>query len=107
MISLNEDVRTVVAHAQLSFVVTSRPDASPSLDGLHGRRFSRNEDESPWRHRLEIDSVDFLRRRGYRFGGQAELRDQGDDVSIGLASGRSRSMDPDIPRTAPGWCTSI
>jgi uncharacterized protein len=93
MTYIDEDVRNVVAQAQLSFVATIDPDGSPSLspkasvrvyDDTHVAFMDINSPgtiENLRRDgRLEINSVDFLRRRGYRLKGRAEFRDPGDEV---------------------------
>jgi predicted pyridoxine 5'-phosphate oxidase superfamily flavin-nucleotide-binding protein len=93
MIHIDENVREVMAHAQLSFVATIDPEGSPSLspkasvrvyDSTHIAFMDINSAGTieNLRHdsRIEINSVDFLRRLGYRLRGRAEFRDPGDEV---------------------------
>lgn len=54
---IDSDMRLIVASAKLSFVATLRPDGARNLTSDS---------------RIEINSVDFLCRRGYRFTGTAE-----------------------------------
>jgi len=118
MMQINEDVRNVVAHAQLSFVATIDPDGSPSLspkasvrvyDDAHVAFMDINSagtiENLHHDSRLAINSVDFLRRRGYRLKGRAEFREM--KSSIGFTIGFSNPTDPDILRTVPCWCTWI
>ncbi|GAA1206807.1 pyridoxamine 5'-phosphate oxidase family protein [Pseudonocardia alaniniphila] len=93
MAYVDEDVRSVVEQARLSFVATIDPDGSPSLspkasvrvyDDTHVAFMDINSPGTianlQHDNRLEINSVDFLRRRGYRIKGHAEFRDPGDEV---------------------------
>jgi predicted pyridoxine 5'-phosphate oxidase superfamily flavin-nucleotide-binding protein len=93
MVRINEDMREIVESARLSFVATVCPDGSPNLSPKGSMRVYDDEHiafmdiASPGTmanlaqdNRIEINSVDFLRRRGYRFKGTAELRGPGDEV---------------------------
>jgi uncharacterized protein len=110
MAYIDEDVRNVVAQAQLSFVATIDPDGSPSLSPKASVRVYDDthvvfmDINSPGtianlRHddRLEINSVDFLRRRGYRLKGRAEFRDPGDEVFEWLHDRLLRANGPGYP----------
>lgn len=64
---------------------------------LHGHQSTRNDRESP-SCRLEINFVDFLRRRSYRLKGRAEFRDPGDEVFRMAARLAARDQRTRIPR---------
>lgn len=93
MICIDNDMREIVANARLSFIATVDPDGSPNLSPKGSVRVYDDQHlafmdiDSPGtmaniaRHsRIEINSIDFLRRRGYRFKGTAEFREPGDKV---------------------------
>lgn len=90
---LDEDMRRIVDSAKLGFVATICADGSPNLSPKGTVRVydddhlvflnqaSPNTVANLRRDpRLEINVVDFLKRRGYRFKGTAELRLPGDEV---------------------------
>ena len=56
---LTQDMRDILASAMLAFVATVRRDDDP---------------------RIEINSVDFIRRRGYRFAGTAQVLESGHPI---------------------------
>jgi predicted pyridoxine 5'-phosphate oxidase superfamily flavin-nucleotide-binding protein len=90
---LNSDMRAVIEAAHLCFAATVTPDGRPNLspkgtirvwDDAHlffldiaspGTR--ANLDHSPW---MELNVVEQLSRRGYRFYGQAALHAEGSAV---------------------------
>lgn len=87
---IDADMRLIVAEAKLAFVATVRPDGSPNLspkgsvriyDETHLAFMDIASPETVANlaadPRIEINVVDFLRRRGYRFAGTAELHDPG------------------------------
>lgn len=88
---IDTDMRLVVESARLSFVATVEPDGSPHLSPKASLRVYDDthlvfmDIASPQTisnlaagSRIAINSIDFLRRRGYRFNGTAELRGPGD-----------------------------
>lgn len=90
---IDQDMRDIVDSAKLGFVATICPDGSPNLSPKGTVRVW-DEDHLVFLNqaspntvanlrrdpRLEINVVDFLKRRGYRFKGTAELRLPGDEV---------------------------
>lgn len=86
-------MRAVVQAAHLCFAATVTPDGRPNLSPkgtlrvLDGRRLffldlaspntRRNLARNPW---MEVNVVDALSRRGYRFFGKATLHPPGDEV---------------------------
>jgi predicted pyridoxine 5'-phosphate oxidase superfamily flavin-nucleotide-binding protein len=88
---INQDMRQVIQRAMLSYVATVCADGSPNLSPK-GSVFVYDDDHlifmnqnSPGtfanlRHdpRVEINSVDVFRRRGYRFKGKARILPPGD-----------------------------
>jgi predicted pyridoxine 5'-phosphate oxidase superfamily flavin-nucleotide-binding protein len=92
-VTLTDDMKAVVESAHLCFAATVRPDGRPNLSPKGTVRVwdetrifyldiaspgtRRNLEASPW---IEINVVDQLSRRGYRFFGRAEIH-AGDDVS--------------------------
>ncbi|GGO68478.1 pyridoxamine 5'-phosphate oxidase family protein [Nonomuraea cavernae] len=91
--TIDDDMRLIVETARLSFVATVCPDGSPNLSPKGSMRVyddahlafmdiaSPNTVANLRRDpRIEVNSIDFLRRRGYRFKGTAELREPGDPV---------------------------
>jgi uncharacterized protein len=88
---LTDDMRRMVNHVRLSFVATSSTDGKPNLspkgtvravDDEHlvfvdiaSPQTIRNIRANP---QVEVNSVDFLKRRGYRFKGVAEFVSEGD-----------------------------
>ncbi|MET7992041.1 pyridoxamine 5'-phosphate oxidase family protein [Amycolatopsis sp. NPDC005232] len=110
MTLLDDDMRRVVADAKLSFVATVRPDGAPNLSPKGS--VSVYDDEhlafmdmaSPGtienlRHdpRVEVNSIDFFRRRGYRFRGTAEILPPGDPVHKWLADWLLAANGPGYP----------
>ncbi|MFD1931133.1 MULTISPECIES: pyridoxamine 5'-phosphate oxidase family protein [Nonomuraea] len=93
MKTIDDDMRLIVDSARLSFVATVCPDGSPNLSPKGSMRVYDDEhiafmdiaspntvanlERDP---RIEINSIDFFRRRGYRFKGTAEFREPGDPV---------------------------
>ncbi|MEQ4722502.1 pyridoxamine 5'-phosphate oxidase family protein [Nonomuraea sp. B19D2] len=83
---ITEDMREIIESSKLSFAATVCADGSPSLspkgsvrvyDGEHlifmdiaSPTTAENLRRDP---RIEINSIDFIRRRGYRFKGTATL----------------------------------
>jgi len=88
---LTDEMRQMVNHVRLSFVATTSQDGTPNLspkgtvravDGEHlvfvdiaSPQTIKNLRTNP---RVEVNSVDFLKRRGYRFKGVAELVSEDD-----------------------------
>lgn len=90
---IDQDMRAIVDGAKLGFVATICADGSPNLSPKGTIRVwdddhlvflnqaSPNTVANLRRDpRLEVNVVDFLKRRGYRFKGTAELRGPGDEV---------------------------
>jgi uncharacterized protein len=89
--TITEDMRDIVASAKLAFVATVCEDGSPNLspkgsvlvyddDHLVFMHMASPTTVANLRHdpRLEINVVDFLKRRGYRFKGTAEFQQPGE-----------------------------
>jgi predicted pyridoxine 5'-phosphate oxidase superfamily flavin-nucleotide-binding protein len=94
---IDNDIRDIVDSAQLGFVATVNPDGSPNLSPKGSIRVYDDDHvafmdiASPAtvanlsvNPRVEIAVVDFLRRRGYRFSGTAELHRPGSAVHTWL-----------------------
>ncbi|WP_101947628.1 pyridoxamine 5'-phosphate oxidase family protein [Mycobacterium sp. 3519A] len=97
MTLIDNDMRDIVASAKLAFVATVNPDGSPNLSPKGSLRVYDDDHvafmdiASPAtianlsvNPRIEIAVVDFLRRRGYRFSGTAELHEPGSPVHTWL-----------------------
>ncbi|WP_433605182.1 pyridoxamine 5'-phosphate oxidase family protein [Dactylosporangium sp. CA-139114] len=107
---ITEDMRKIIESARLAFVATVCEDGFPNLSPKGSLRVYDDDHlvfmnmASPTTvanlrrdPRLEVNVVDFLLRRGYRFRGSAELRGEGDPV---YASSRRWVLDthgPDYP----------
>ncbi|MGW4488377.1 pyridoxamine 5'-phosphate oxidase family protein [Amycolatopsis sp. NPDC004368] len=98
MTLLDADVRRVLAAAKLSFVATTRADGAPSLSPKASVTVYDDEHlvfmdmASPGTvenlrrdPRVEVNTVDFFRRRGYRLRGTASILPPGDPVHTWLA----------------------
>ncbi|MGH3182249.1 MAG: pyridoxamine 5'-phosphate oxidase family protein [Streptosporangiaceae bacterium] len=90
---IDEDMRRIVDSAKLGFVATICEDGSPNLSPKGTVRVYDDDhlvfmnQASPATvanlrrdPRLEINVVDFLKRRGYRFKGVGEIRPAGDEA---------------------------
>jgi uncharacterized protein len=93
MTLIDQDMRNIIDSAKLAFVATVNPDGSPNLSPKGSVRVYdeshvafmdiaspatiANLSVNP---RIEIAVVDFLRRRGYRFSGTAEVHRPGTAV---------------------------
>jgi predicted pyridoxine 5'-phosphate oxidase superfamily flavin-nucleotide-binding protein len=107
---IDSDMRAIVESAKLSFVATVCPDGSPSLspkasvrvvddDHLAFMDIASPNTVANLTHdpRIEINSIDFLRRRGYRFKGFAEFREPGDPIHQWLLEWLVTLNGPDYP----------
>ena len=90
---LTQDMRDILASAMLAFVATVRRDGSPSLSpkastipydddhllfvDIASPQTIANLRNDP---RIEINSVDFIRWRGYRFAGTAQVLESGHPI---------------------------
>ncbi|OBH16194.1 pyridoxamine 5'-phosphate oxidase [Mycolicibacter sinensis] len=86
-------MRLIVESAKLAFVATVCEDGSPNLSPKESL-LVYGDDHLVFMHmaspstvadlrrdpRIEVNVVDFLKRRGYRFKGTAQLRPPGDEV---------------------------
>jgi uncharacterized protein len=110
MVRIDDDMREIVESARLSFVATVCPDGSPNLSPKGSMRVYDDEHiafmdiASPGTianlahdNRIEINSIDFVRRRGYRFKGTAEFREAGDAVYEWLHSWLLELNGPGYP----------
>ncbi len=106
---LTPDMRAVIEAVHLCFAATVTPDGRPNLspkgtirvwDDTHlffldiaspGTR--ANLAHSPW---MELNVVEQLSRRGYRFFGKAEVYEPGGPL---YEEGLRRVLDPTIPAT--------
>jgi len=90
---IDDDMRLIVESAKLAFVATVCEDGSPNLSPKESL-LVYGDDHLVFMHmaspstvadlrrdpRIEVNVVDFLKRRGYRFKGTAQLRPPGDEV---------------------------
>jgi uncharacterized protein len=106
MANLTHDMRRVVLEQKLGFAATVCPDGTPNLspkgtttvwDDEHllfadiwSPQTVRNLAENP---SIEINVVDPIVRKGYRFKGRARLHSDGDIFERGLAVLRERGYD--------------
>lgn len=93
MCIIDDDMRLIVESAKLAFVATVCEDGSPNLSPKESL-LVYGDDHLVFMHmaspttvadlrrdpRIEVNVVDFLKRRGYRFKGTAQLRPPGDEV---------------------------
>ncbi|MDT0465161.1 pyridoxamine 5'-phosphate oxidase family protein [Streptomyces gibsoniae] len=90
---ITEDMRQIVTSAKLAFVATVCEDGSPNLspkgsvrvyddDHLVFMNMASPNTVENLRHnpRVEVNVIDFLLRRGYRFKGTAEIHGEGAPV---------------------------
>src|SRR3954451_11614460 len=90
---ITPEMRKIIDSAKLAFVATVCEDGSPNLSPKGSLRVYDDDHlvfmnmASPTtvanvsrEPRIEVNVVDFLRRRGYRFKGTAEIRGAGDPV---------------------------
>lgn len=106
-VRLSEDMKRVVREQGLGFVATVRPDGTPAVSPkgttsvwddehlvflhLHSPRTVANLRASP---HAEVNVVDPIRRKGYRFAGNAEILTSGPRYEEILAwFGRERGID--------------
>lgn len=88
---INQDMIDVIESSKLMFVATVRADGTPNVSPkgsvrvLDGEHLIFADIASPQtvanlraRPSIEVNAVDFLRRRGYRFRGTAEILEPGD-----------------------------
>ncbi|MFI5614178.1 pyridoxamine 5'-phosphate oxidase family protein [Amycolatopsis sp. NPDC051903] len=110
MTTFTDDMRLIVASAKLSFVATTRPDGAPNLSPKGSVRVYDDEHlafmdlASPHTvanlrrdPRVEVNSIDVLRRRGYRFRGTAEVLPPGHPVHTFLADWLVAANGPGYP----------
>jgi uncharacterized protein len=102
---ITEDMRAVVNGQRLGFIATVCPDGTPNLspkgttlvwDADHlvfadicSLMTMENLAHNP---AIEINVVDFIRRKGYRFKGQARIITQGDEFATLLAWYRQQGV---------------
>jgi predicted pyridoxine 5'-phosphate oxidase superfamily flavin-nucleotide-binding protein len=103
-------MRSIVASAKLAFVATVCEDGSPNLSPKESLLVYGDEHllfmhmASPTTvadlrrdPRIEVNVVDFLKRRGYRFTGTAKLRPPGDEVYEWLRQWVTATYGPRFP----------
>jgi uncharacterized protein len=119
---ITEDMRTVVNGQRLGFIATVCPDGTPNLspkgttlvlDADHlvfadicSPTTMENLAHNP---AIEINVVDPIRRKGYRFKGQARIVTQGDELTALIAWYRQQGSSSkiravvivEVTRTAP------
>jgi uncharacterized protein len=108
---LTADMKAIVDSSKLGFVATVCEDGSPNLSPKGSIRVY-DEDHLVFADiaspatvenlrrdpRVEINCVDFLRRRGYRFKGTAEVIEPGDNPAYREIAGWLRKTHgPDVP----------
>jgi hypothetical protein len=107
---LSADMKRVVEHQRLGFVATVCPDGTPNLSpkgtvcvlddehlmfaDIRSPGTVANLRENP---NIEVNVVDHLVRKGYRFKGRAEVLEAGADFERLVAVFASRGM-PDAPQ---------
>jgi predicted pyridoxine 5'-phosphate oxidase superfamily flavin-nucleotide-binding protein len=100
---ITDDMRRVVDEQQLGFVATVSPDGTPNLSpkgttavldddhlvfaDIHSPRTVANLRDNP---AVEINVVDPLTRKGFRFKGAAQIVDAGPELATLLAFYRAR-----------------
>ena len=108
---ITEDMKAIVESSRLGFVATTCSDGSPNLSPKGSIRVFDDDHlifaniASPTTlanlrrdPRTEVNCVDFLRRRGYRFKGTAEIVEPGADPRYQMiASWLLETHGPDIP----------
>lgn len=108
---LTTDMKAIVDSSKLGFAATVCGDGSPNLSPKGSIRVYDDDHlvfaniASPTTienlrrdPRIEINCVDFLRRRGYRFKGTAEVIDPGDSPVYREIAGWLRDTHgPDVP----------
>lgn len=93
VLKLSEDMKRVVLEQRLGFVATVCPDGTPNLSpkgtttvwddrhlafaDIRSPRTVENLRANPW---IEVNVVDAILRKGYRFKGQATLVQPGDEL---------------------------
>ena len=106
MAALDDDMRRVVLEQKLGFVATVCPDGTPNLSpkgtttiwdnehllfaDIHSPQTVRNLKKKPV---AEINVVDPIVRKGYRFKGRATLHTDGEIYERGLALLADRGYD--------------
>jgi predicted pyridoxine 5'-phosphate oxidase superfamily flavin-nucleotide-binding protein len=107
---VTDDMRSIVDSAKLAFVATVCEDGSPNLSPKGSLRVY-DDNHLTFIHqaspttvanlrrdpRLEVNVVDFLLGRGYRFKGRAELRGEGDPVYEWARQWLLDTHGPDYP----------
>jgi len=108
---LTADMKAIVDSSKLGFVATVCADGSPNLSPKGSIRVY-DEDHLVFADiaspatvenlrgdpRIEINCVDFLRRRGYRFKGTAQVIEPGDNrVYREIAGWLRETHGPDVP----------
>jgi uncharacterized protein len=107
---ITEDMRRIVDGAKLAFVATVCEDGSPNLSPK-GSLLVYDDDQLIFMNmaspttvqnlrrdpRLEVNVVDFLLRRGYRFKGTGELRGPGDPAYVWMREWVMETHGPDYP----------
>lgn len=94
---LTEDMKSIIAEANLGFVATVNADGSPSLSPKSSVRVYQDDQlifadiASPGTvenlardPRIEINCVSVLARRGYRFAGKASIHPPGSNLHADL-----------------------
>jgi uncharacterized protein len=108
---ITEDMKAIVESSRLGFVATTCSDGSPNLSPKGSIRVYDDDHlifaniASPTTlanlrrdPRTEVNCVDFLRRRGYRFKGTAEIVEPGADPRYRMvASWLLETHGPDVP----------
>jgi predicted pyridoxine 5'-phosphate oxidase superfamily flavin-nucleotide-binding protein len=110
MASLTDDMKRVVEHQRLAFVATVCADGTPNLSPkgtlcvLDDNHLMFADIRSPGtvanlraNPSIEVNVVDQLVRKGYRFKGQAQVLEKGTEFERLIAIFASRGM-PDAPR---------
>lgn len=107
---ITQEMRKIVGSAKLAFVATVCEDGSPNLSPK-GSLLVHDDDHLVFMNmaspttvanlrrdpRLEVNVIDFLLRRGYRFKGTAEFRGDGDPVYAWSRQWVLDTHGPDYP----------
>jgi uncharacterized protein len=109
MIEITADMEAIVKQAILSFVATINEDGTPNLSPKASLRIANGvlyfaDIASPGTIRnlrrnpaLEINVVDILQRRGYRFKGRALILPPDDNESLMIANWVRATNGPEYP----------
>lgn len=110
MTTISQDMIDIIEKSKLMFVATVNDDGSPNLSPKGSVRVLDDKhlifadiaspdtiDNLRARPSIEINVVDFLSRRGYRFGGTAEVLDPTDPACTHIATWLREANGDSVP----------